>query len=595
MNLCPYPSRHRECLDGLWNFRPVADEESTPQEGRGEEVLLAVPGVWESSFQFFEHRGRGLYQREFRIPDDGDYCLLFECVSHTAEVRLDGHFLGRHYGAHTPFELRCGRLDTGMHRLEVLVDNGFGPGNPLTRARSDIYTYGGIVRSVWLERIPETAYFTSVRILPKKAEDTWVLHVNYATEMRNFRSLEVRVLLAGREAGRFMVSGQAESLSVQAGRPETWSTSNPCLHCVEVMLVDLASDIVLDTFRLDVGFRTIECAGPDLLLNGERIVLCGINRHEFHPDFGPALPPTVQLRDLEILGQLGVNFVRVSHYPSDPLFLALCDRAGILVWEELGHWQPTATDLASEAFLTASLVELEEMVLRDLHHPCVIIWGMLNEGRTDLEISRSVVRTLGEKFREIDGTRLVSFASNQKDDICFDLVDVVSRNLYPGWYEGRLSDAAALVRDAVTAIAGKAKGKPVILSEFGAAAGWGVRSFEMRKWTENYQAALLSEVIGAAAEQGVAGVCAWQYCDVRTSAEHGLDRYREYNNKGVVNEYRQPKLGFETLGQALREFQEKSGCLAGSGDSQGEGGRRSRNLPAETDSRQEIEAAKIKR
>ncbi|CAN5345791.1 glycoside hydrolase family 2 protein [soil metagenome] len=532
-------------------------------EGEAGRHFLAVPGVWESSFEFFEYRGLGLYECHFILPESGDYRLIFGGVSHTATVRFDGMELGSHYGAHTSFEFLLEKVEPGSHRLQVLVDNRFGPQNPLTRARSDIYTYGGIVRSVNLEKLPNKARLDEVAVLPKREVEGWKVALSLSLTGCESGRYQLRCTLGDLEIARVSLEGGNWRGEIPIDAPELWSPETPYLHRFGIDLVERESAVTVDRFQSQIGFRTIECRGDRILLNGQSLVLAGVNRHEFHPDFGPALPLTIHLRDLEILRLLGANFVRVSHYPSDPAFLDLCDQYGILVWEELSHWQPTEEEMSNPAFVDASLVELEEMVNRDRHHPCVVVWGMLNEAETDSSVAVPVVEKLTRKFRELDGTRLVAYASNRASDLCFGFVDVAARNLYPGWYGGRLESIGAAVREQIELIRKLAGNKPVILSEFGAAAGTGVRSFEARKWTEDYQARLLVSIIDTASSLGVSGVCVWQFCDVRTSAEHGLDRYREYNNKGLVSEYRQPKLAFEAVRVAFARILARVGQHAG--------------------------------
>jgi beta-glucuronidase len=411
------------------------------------------------------------------------------------------------------------------------------------------------VRSVWLERLPEDGRFDRVQVAPRRsAAGGWELLLSMDFSRIAPAQTLIRCVLGEEEIALVYPDASSLALSIPAGSPALWSPESPVLHRLQVELMEKGTGRVLDVFQQRTGFRTIECDGEDLLLNGEKIRLAGVNRHEFHPDFGPSLPLAVQVRDLEILRKLGANFIRISHYPADPVFLDLCDQFGFLVWEELSHWQPKEPDLASSAFVAASMQELEEMVQRDIHHPCVVLWGMLNEASTDAPAARPIVKMLVDRFRELDPSRPVSYASMTDDDVCLDLVDVISRNLYPGWYGGRLDAVAPAVRQVVNFLREKAPGKPILLSEFGAAAGAGVRSFEVRKWTEDYQAELLVRAVDSASAAGISGVCIWQYCDVRTSPEHGLDRFREYNNKGLVDEFRRPKAAFEPVSRALGRF-----------------------------------------
>jgi len=490
---------------------------------------LAVPGVWESAFRHSQHRGAGWFRREFHVAgaEPVTLRLVFEAVSNVGRVWLDGRLLGEHIGAHTPFEFEVSGVTPGAHVLTVLADNRFGPHAPLVYPQQDLYLYGGIPRTVYAEVLPRRP-LRAPAALPHRTPRGWVLDVRGVPR-------DAVVLLDGRRIGH----GPGRH---PVARVQLWTPAAPRLYTVRIETAE-------DAWQERVGFRTIEARGRRLLLNGKALELRGVNRHEFHPATGPAVPPAVHLRDIEILKHLGANFVRGSHYPNDPLFLDLCDEHGILVWEELLHWQPRAADWTDPEFRRQSLAQLDEMVRRDWHHPCIILWGMLNEGATHLPAARPVVRALAQRFRALDPTRLVTFASmHPHDDCCLDLVDVASLNMYPGWYGCELEEVQARATASIRAIARRAGRKPLILSEFGAGAIDGVRSFESRRWTEGYQSEVIRAVMVAAARTRlVSGVAIWQYCDVRTSATLWPTRIREYNNKGLLTEHREPKLAYHTV------------------------------------------------
>jgi beta-glucuronidase len=180
---------------------------------------------------------------------------------------------------------------------------------------------------------------------------------------------------------------------------------------------------------------------------------------------------------------------------------------------------------------------------------------MCNELESEIPAARRVVRSMANRFRKLDPTRPVTFATNRvANDQCLDLVDVISLNIYPGWYVGGLEQTVEMTqRDIQTAVRRGGR-KPIILSEFGGAALTGVRSFESRKWTEGYQADLVRRVIVTAQQSGlVSGVAIWQYCDVRTSADLWYGRPREYNNKGIVTMYREPKEAWHAVREQFRQ------------------------------------------
>lgn len=541
-----YPKRPQIALDGIWDFAPLTRRPARPPEPGRLRERLPVPGVWEMSVRHFRHRGWGGYAREFEVGGTrpASLRLVFEAVSHTADVWLDNQYLGSHYGAYTAFEFICRDVAPGTHRVTVAVDNSFGPHHPLMAQHQDIFVYGGIARSVWAEVLPD-AYIASAAALPARTPKGWELACEAKVQAGGDVILPTvaDVFLDGRKLGSLAVDRKGVARGrLAVPKPDLWSPESPRLYHVRIAAGG-------DEWQERVGFRTVAVRGRDILLNGAPLRLRGVNRHEFHPDFGPALPAAVQLKDIEVLRKLGANFVRGSHYPYDPFFLDLCDENGILFWEELSHWQSTAEMMADETFRRESLKQADEMITQHRHHPSIILWGMLNEAHTHQPVARETIGLFARRFRELDPSRLVTYASCLPEkDVAFDLVDVVSVNKYPGWYMGGLEDLDQQLKGIFATVRRRSHGKPVIFSEFGAAAITGVRSFELRKWTEDYQAELLCRVIDATERTGfVTGVAIWQYCDVRTSETMWGTRAREYNNKGIVTAYREPKASFSAV------------------------------------------------
>jgi beta-glucuronidase len=334
-----------------------------------------------------------------------------------------------------------------------------------------------------------------------------------------------------------------------------WSPESPNLHLFEVQLNGDKYDD--DPIRVRYGIRQVEVSGQQILINGELIRLVGCNRHEFHPHFGHALPDAILASDLQQLHDLGVNFVRGSHYPQDERFLELCDEAGICVWCEGIGWQHTAQHLTDENFIQAQLNHLSEMVTMAVHHPSVIMWGILNESRSDLPESVPTYERLLTHLRTLDPSRPVTYASNHPfDDRCLHLVDIVSINTYPGWYFGSLETIPAEI-DKIVAHLDTADGgcadKPLIISEIGAGAIPGWRDSHEVRWTEQYQAALLETVINHlfVTRDRFVGIAIWLFNDFRTPNQTSavLGRPRGFNGKGLVDEYRRPKLGYQLVKQ----------------------------------------------
>jgi len=185
------------------------------------------------------------------------------------------------------------------------------------------------------------------------------------------------------------------------------------------------------------------------------------------------------------------------------------------------------------------------MIDQYFNHPSIVIWGAHNECATDTEEGYALTKQFTDLLREKGGNRLITYATMFfEKDICFDLADFVSINKYHGWYGESTKEwqnYIPFLRKRMIETGNP--DKPVVMSEFGAAAMYGYKSFDANKWTEEYQADVLTEVIRLCAkEPGCAGTYVWQFADIRSDID--INRARSFNNKGIVNEHRRPKMAF---------------------------------------------------
>jgi beta-glucuronidase len=260
-----------------------------------------------------------------------------------------------------------------------------------------------------------------------------------------------------------------------------------------------------------------------------------------------APPLGIMLRDVEIIEGAACNAIRGSHYPNHPAFLDLLDERGILFWSEIPIWGHgfTPEQLADERVIERGLNMHKEMVREHFNHPSIILWGMHNEIDSETEAGKNISRIYYEYLKENGGERLVTYASDRQDhDISMEYCDVISLNQYVGWYDGVYRDWDHYLDTMEAHFKANGLNKPVIMGEFGAAAIYGHHTFDNLKWTEEYQATLVAECIERFYKRGFAGTFVWQFSDIRTSKEMGLNRARSFNNKGIVNEYRRPKLAY---------------------------------------------------
>ena len=289
----------------------------------------------------------------------------------------------------------------------------------------------------------------------------------------------------------------------------------------------------------------------------------GINRHEDHPDFGFAFPPARMKHDIDLITGMNCNAIRGSHYPNSRIFLDYLDEMGILFWSEIPIWGIgfSVETLGDPTVVERGLEMHREMVKYYYNHPAIILWGMHNEIRADTEQALAMTKTYYEYLKENGGNRLVVYAANQYfTDICCQYSDVICVNQYYGWYDGDMPAWIPFLEKYCQRMESLGMAdKPFIMSEFGGAALYGYHDAECTKWSEEYQAKLLSYCLKLFGEHpAIAGAFIWQFCDARTSSQMDLSRARGFNNKGIMNEYRRPKAAYFAVHEAYRQWTEQA-------------------------------------
>jgi len=540
-------------LEGLWDFAPVSSLDEVPEQYP---YRLTVPGCWESHPDFIRYRGQGVYRTMVTVAERSSLRLIFKGVSHTADVYWDGWLMTSHYNAYTPFDTIVRDVEPGEYELRVHVDNTFGEHSGL-HVPNDYRTYGGIIRPVVVERMPDL-WIERLAFTPKCG---WEAEI--AVWVRNSSDRTAGAAVRGKLAGEEFDFGP---LTVQAGETaivartfefpnaEPWSHEHPKLYALELRLYD--GDVEdgggepLDDLIERVGFRTVRIEGDRLLVNDREVVLRGFNRHEDHASVGAALPLQLMTQDIDWLERMGANCVRTSHYPNDERFLDLCDERGLYVWEESHARSLTLEQMSHPLFASQSADCIRDMVEQHINHPSIIIWGLLNECASDTAEGRTHFEAQFRQLRSLDGSRPLTYAScHVFKDRCLDLADIVSFNLYPGWYNPEsVEEFYRLLRSWVDASGGA--GKPFLISEFGAEAPYGYRDPGEAKWSEEYQARLIGESLDFyLGQREICGALIWQFSDNRVDEEFGsfASRAGNRNNKGVLDAYRRPKLAVEAV------------------------------------------------
>ena len=338
--------------------------------------------------------------------------LLFDGAMADTVVYLNGQRLASHRDGYTPFEVvLTGHLREGKNLVTVVIDGSENPDVPPFGGQIDYLTYAGIYRDVWLKACDPVS-IEDVKIeTPSPLGD--VKSVVAKCRVRNPHAAGGRMLLklvlADRRGRRIaststMTDGASETLEI-AGIKEVrlWEPDNPSLYRLSV---ELECPAGCDTVSTWFGFREARFTPHGFLLNGRKLKIRGLNRHQSFPYVGYAMGRRAQERDAETLKhELKCNLVRTSHYPQSPWFLDHCDRIGLLVFEEIPGWQ----HIGGEDWKRESLCNVERMIRRDWNHPSIVLWGVrINESADDHDFYSDTNRLA----RQLDSTRQTAGVRN---------------------------------------------------------------------------------------------------------------------------------------------------------------------------------------
>ena len=551
-------------LNGAWSF--CKDVEDIGRENGWSRALpsretVTVPCVWNTKVGDVTYEGVAWYEKRF-YTDGGCLRFVFDAVMTDATVYLDGEEICRHYGGFTQFERIVWDVASGYHTLSVRVDNRF-DAQSIPQSRVDWYHYGGIVRGVRVETLSGLVILSN-RLEYTLSEDLRSLEGKVTAEVFNADCEPVRDTLCATLSGTPI--GQTEiSLAPHA----RMHVELPAFSMDEVALWGIGTpnlyELALFTSKDDlfdrVGFRRIEVGNKEILLNGVSIELLGVNRHEEHPDWGFAFPIGLMQKDLDLIEKMGCNAVRGSHYPNAKEFVDLLDERGILFWSEIPIWGWGFSEeaLGDPVVVERGLAMHKEMVEQYYNHPSIVFWGMHNEIQLATPAAYRMSECYYNYLKENGGNRIVTYACDKPfEDVCLGFCDVIAINRYCGWYYDYEADAWERFLERFTeyknGVLGMAE-KPIIMSEFGGAALYGCHDDEGILWSEENQAMQLSHMLEVFHRHPeVVGSYIWQFCDIRTCLEAGLNRARGFNNKGILNEYRKPKLAYRVAREKYTAF-----------------------------------------
>lgn len=406
-------------------------------------------------------RGKATYTKKLDVsPKEGKrYFLRFEGASVIADIVVNGKNVGKHEGAFGAFCFEItSELKAKDNVLTVDVDNT--QTDYIVPMSGDFSTFGGLYRGVVLIETDSVCiqadYYASPGVFisqdisePKEAKIKVKTRLSVGTSLENLPQKGVLNISIIDARGRFVASKEIP-LSLKNGEqeivanmviknPVLWQgRENPALYSVIVRLV--LPNKEGDTVIQPLGLRSFSINNKGFFLNGKRMQLKGVNRHQDKEGKGWALSKDDENIDMKLILDMGADALRTAHYPQTENIYNICDKSGVLVWSEVSAIEKV---FDTENFRNNIKQQAKEMVLQHYNHPSIILWGIFNEiyhqcGKEIEGINMEAeLRTLNSYIKELDPSRLTICGTNRFEKIELNTIaDVLCANLYPGWYGG---------------------------------------------------------------------------------------------------------------------------------------------------------------
>ncbi len=563
------PTRVKIDLSGRWDY--VIDGEPAG--------VVRIPAA-------FNGTGTVTYARSFELTADQldryQFQIVLLGVNYTCEISLNGEFVGAHTGGYTSFSQPLPRelLQPGSsNRIQISVSNALDPRKsvpvrPLVWGQRN---YGGILRDVYilgtpLRSIKDIAVTTelaeneaSAVVAVRPTLEASFPELSQAAEpARPVKGLPVPAMycevverLTGTSVGRSKTTALVrkgdgwEEMVLQAkiGEPRLWTPESPDLYVVKTYLVLTSGkvDSVLDEYDLGIGIRSLAIEGAEILLNGRRYVLKGVNWYEQHPLWGSALPYEQMEKDVVLIKNLGANLVRFVGHPPHPYMLDLCDRYGLLAMVELPVEQVPASILGQEAFVDLATSMTKEMVLRDRSHPSVMAWGLGDEFEAGRMESRRYVEAVASAARLLDSRPLYYGTRLHQQDICSDRAEISAVNLGGG------SDLKTFKAD-LEAWKNAHSGRPVIVTRLGLEVQQENRNGYSDPFSQEAQARFFLQRLDAVRLLGFDGVILGSFNDWRgdrpSLSVHSGDPW--LHSTGLVSSQREKRIAYDAVRSVFR-------------------------------------------
>ncbi|MCR5251606.1 MAG: glycoside hydrolase family 2 protein [Lachnospiraceae bacterium] len=533
-------------LNDNWQFTEKYSEELNQKDYRGECASVSIPhSVKETPFHYFDesvYQMVGGYRRVIRAEKEWEgkrVFIGFMAVAHSAVVYLNGRQVAEHHCGYTAFEaeitdaLRYGEDNILVVRADSRETQNIPPfGNVI-----DYMTYGGIYREVFLE-ITDAVKIRNLHLRPEAPEGvgkpqeikghrfrgTLILETELDAGDSSMEGLDVNIRIREHRSGRNVLERTmpyAEVLKLDIEEARLWDVSFPFLYDLSFKLLRNGKE--LDSAEDCFGFRRSEFRADGYYLNGRKLRIRGLNRHQSYAYVGYAMPASMQRLDAEILRlELGVNAVRTSHYPQSQHFIRRCDELGLLVFTEIPGWQYVGDAEWKEQVIRNT----EEMITQYRNHPSIILWGVrINESGDDdplYEKTNALAHAL-DADRPTGGVRFLKKSSL--------LEDVYTYNDFSHDGTNRGCDRKESITPDMA--------KPFLITEY-AGHMFPTKSYDCEQHRLEHALRHAAVVNAVRAETDIAGSFGWCMFDYNTHKDFGSGDRICYH--GVTDMFRNPKL-----------------------------------------------------
>lgn len=417
------------------------------------DTVVNLPHTWNIADFMSDngyYRGDGSYMKELFIPESYKGKRLFvkfEGAGTVANVSVNFKQVAEHKGAYNAFTVEITNdVDYGKKNYLVVTCNNARRFDVAPQG-GDFNMYGGLYRDVWLQVTEDACisplYYGSEGVLvtqkmvsEQRAELSSEIHLSSTV---GYRDCEVTFSVLDAE-GKVVVSKTSPYINndkvlinVGLDRPHLWNgMQDPYLYKVVTVLKRAGKEI--DRVEDHIGLRSFYIdENKGFFLNGKHLKLRGVSRHQDWAGLASALKRENHLADFDIMQEMGVNSIRLAHYPQAHFMFDEADRRGMVVWEEIPF---VGSYVNSKDFDENLKFQLKELIIQNYNHPSICFWGLFNEISGDFN---SIAATLNDLAHRLDPTRLTVSATCFEGSFNF-ISDAMGWNKYFGWYEGVLSD-----------------------------------------------------------------------------------------------------------------------------------------------------------